>query len=60
MKVHLQIIPHDFDEQTVGNVPVSMIWNGRLPTIRMNKADMETLLTNVFKSQLFDFSDKNA
>jgi hypothetical protein len=42
MKVHLQIIPYDFDEQALGNVPFSMIGNGRLSTIRMNKADMGT------------------
>jgi hypothetical protein len=56
MKVHLQIIPYDFDEQALGNIPVSMIWNGRLSTIKMNKANVGTLLTNVFKSRLFDFS----
>lgn len=59
MEVHLQIIPYDFDEQALGNVSVSMIRDGRLSTIRMNKADVRTLLTNVFKSQLLNFSNEH-
>jgi hypothetical protein len=54
---HLQIIPYDFYEQTLGNIFLTMVRNGCFASIRMDKPNMRALLPPFLKTHLFDFLD---